>query len=191
MPQRKSEKNNMKIYRDGRVQDKILDRIERQEKKKAFDQERFLRFKLSEVHNKLYQKLLVEKVIETEDPAAISASLLSGLKKALNSSEFDFKYFVAPIRDLVPRPNPYSLYMTQYIMEVLINSPAVIEVYGTDLEIYKKINEVISKIQIHFENTEQEVLAQVASNKSLIPGSRDYEIAVDQLLRKKVGDPQQ
>ena len=181
----------MKIYRDGRVQDKILDRIERQEKKKAFDQERFLRFKLAEVHNKLYQKLLVEKVIETEDPAAISSSLLSGLKKALNSSEFDFKYFVAPIRDLVPRPNPYSLYMTQYIMEVLINSPAVIEIYGTDLEIYKKINEVISKIQIKFENTEQEVLAQVASNKSLIPGSRDYEIAVDQLLRKKVGDPQQ
>ena len=181
----------MKIYRDGRVQDKILDRIERQEKKKAFDQERFLRFKLPEVHNKLYQKLLVDKIIETDDPASISASILSGLKKALHSTEFDFKYFVAPIRDLVPRPNPYSLYMTQYVMEVLIDSPAVIEIYGTDLEIYKKINEVISKIQIQFENTEREVLSQVEANKSLIPGSREYEIAVDQLLRKKVGDPQQ
>jgi hypothetical protein len=180
----------MKIYRDGRVQDKILDRIERQEKKRAFDQERFLRFKLPEVHNKLYQKLLVEKVIETDDPAAISASILGGLKKALHSTEFDFKYFVAPIRDLIARPNPYSLYMTQYIMEVLIDSPAVIEIYGTDLEIYKKVNEVISKIQIQFENMEQEVISQVASNKSLVPGSRDYEIAVDQLLRKKIGDPQ-
>ncbi|MFC1883375.1 DUF507 family protein [Thermodesulfobacteriota bacterium] len=181
----------MKIYRDGRVQDKILDRIERQEKKKAFERERFLRFKLQEVHSKLYQKLLVDKVIETDDPASISDSLLNGLRKALKSTEFDFKYFVAPLRDLVPRPNPYSLYMTQYLMEVLIDSPAVIEIYGTDLEIYKKINEVISKIQIQFENTEQEVLAQVSSNKSLVPGSRDYEIAVDQLLRKKVGDPLQ
>jgi hypothetical protein len=181
----------MKIYRDGRVQDKILDRIERQEKKKAFERERFLRFKLHEVHSKLYQKLLVDKVIETDDPATISDSLLKGLKKALKSTEFDFKYFVAPLRDLVPRPNPYSLYMTQYLMEVLIDSPAVIEIYGTDLEIYKKINEVISKIQIQFENTEQEVLAQVSSNKSLAPGSRDFEIAVEQLLRKRVGDPVQ
>ena len=82
----------MKIYRDGRVQDRILNRIERQEKKRALERERFLRFKLQEVHSKLYQKLLVDEVIETDDPAAISDSLLNGLKKALKSTDFDFNY---------------------------------------------------------------------------------------------------
>ena len=80
--------------------------------------------------------------------------------------------------------------MTQYIMEVLINDPAVIEIYGTDLEIYHVVNEVFSQINIKFERAEEEITAQLAADKSLIPGSREYEIALDQLIYKKLGEPQ-
>jgi len=80
--------------------------------------------------------------------------------------------------------------MTQYIMEVLINDPDVIDIYGTDLDIYQVVNKVISKISIQFERAEEEVVAQLSRNKSLVPGSREYEIALDELLRKKVGEPQ-
>jgi hypothetical protein len=132
----------------------------------------------------------MEKIVETDNPAAVSDVLLKGLKKALRSSEFDFKYFIAPIRSLVPRANPFSLYITQYIMEVLIDDPGVIDIYGTDLEIYQVVNRVISKISIQFERAEEEIIAQLSRNKSLVPGSREYEIALDELLRKKVGEPQ-
>jgi len=124
----------------GKVQDKLINRLERQEKRQAFQQDRFFKFKLNEIHNKLSQNLLMKKVIETDNPAAISNSLLKCLKKAVKSSQFDFDYFIAPIRGLVPRPNRHSLYVTQYIMEVLINDPDVIEIYGTDEEIYRIVN---------------------------------------------------
>ena len=180
----------MKTWHSGRVQDKILNRLERQEKQQIFERDRFFKFKLSEIHNKLSQMLLMEKIIETDNPAAISDAILKGLRKSQKSSEFDFKYFIAPIRSLVPRPNPYSLYMTQYIMEVLINDPDVIEIYGTDLEIYQVVNEIFSKVNIRFEKAEEEIMAQIGRDKSLVPGSREYEIALDQLVRKKLGEPQ-
>jgi len=168
----------MKVWGDsGRVQDKLINRLERQEKQKAFQRDRFLKFKLPEIHARLTQSLLMNNIIETE-------------KKALNSTEFDFKYFIAPIRSLVPRANPYSLYMTQYIMEVLINEPEVIEVYGTDLEIYGAVNEVISLVNIKFEKAEEEIASQLAKNRALVPGSREYEIALDEMVRRRLGEPQ-
>ncbi len=180
----------MRTFDSGRVQDKIIKRLERQEKRQAFQRDRFFSFKLPEIHTKLTQALLMEKIVETDNPAAVSDVLLKGMKKALRSSEFDFKYFIAPIRSLVPRANPFSLYITQYIMEVLIDAPDVIDIYGTDLEIYQVVNKVISKISIQFERAEEEITAQLSRNKSLVPGSREYEIALDELLRKKVGEPQ-
>jgi hypothetical protein len=174
----------------GRVQDKLISKLERQEKQRAFQQGRFFRFKLPEIHNKLRQTLLEERIIETDNAAAVSDSILKGLKMALNSSEFDFKYFVSPIRNLVPRPNPYSLYMTQYLMEILINDPDVIEIYGTDEEIYHAIDRIVSQSSNHFEKVEKEIVAQLAQKKSLTPGSAEYKIVMDQLLREKVGDPQ-
>jgi hypothetical protein len=80
--------------------------------------------------------------------------------------------------------------MTQYILEVMINDPSVIEVYGTDQEIYKVVNDVISQINMKFERAEKEIIAQLSRNKSLTPGSRDYDIALDQLFRQKLGEPQ-
>jgi hypothetical protein len=174
----------------GKVHNKLINRLERQEKQKAFQQGRFFRFKLPEIHNKLRQVLLQEKIIETDNASAISDAILKGLKKALHSSEFDFEYFVSPIRNLVPRPNPYSLYMTQYVMEVLIDDPNVIEIYGTDEEVYRVINRVISQSHIHFDKVEEEIVAQLAKKRSMLPGSAEYQIAMDQLLRERVGAPQ-
>jgi len=181
----------MRRFDSGRVQDKLINRLERKERQQAFQRDRFFKFKLNEIHNKLTQALLMNKIIETDNPAAIGELILQGLKKALKSSEFDFKYFIAPIRNLVPKPNPYSLYMTQYVMEVVINDPNVIDVYGTDEEIYKVINDVISKINVQFEKAEEEVVAQLAKNRSLIPGTREYEIALDQVFKQRVGEPQE
>jgi len=174
----------------GTVQDKLINRLERKEKQQAFQKDRFFKFKMKEIHNRLSQTLLVEKVVETENPAAVSDSLLKCLKKAMNSSQFDFDFFIAPIRGLVPRANRHSLYITQYILEVLIDDPNVLEVYGTDEEIYRIVNEVISKVNIRFERTEEEVLAQLANNKSLKPGTIEHDIELERLLRKKMGDPQ-
>jgi hypothetical protein len=173
----------------GKVHDKLVKRLERQEKQLAYQQGRFFRYKLDEIHRKLMQVLLQEEIIETDNAAAVSGALLKGVKKAANSTEFDFTYFISPIRTLVPRPNAYSLYMTQYLMEVLINEPSVIEIYGTDEEAYHVINKVISQCSIQFDETEREIEKQLARNQKLVPGSAAYQVEKDEMFRKKMGDP--
>ncbi|TET94354.1 MAG: DUF507 family protein [Desulfobacteraceae bacterium] len=177
----------MKYRYSGRIQDRLINRLERKEKRESFRRDRFFKFKLAEIHNKVSQAILLNKIIETENSQAISDLIMQGLNKAYKSNEFDFKYFIAPIRTLVPRPNPYALYLTQYILEVIIDDPNVIEVYGTDLEIYTLIDNIISQINEKFERTEEEIVKQLSRNKSLISGSRDYEIALEQLFYKKIG----
>ena len=180
----------MKHFDSGKELDKVLKGIERKEKRAAFQRDRFFKFKLPEIHTSLSQALLMEKVVETENPAALSDLLLKGLKQALRVNEFEFKYFVAPLRNLLPNPNPVALYVTQYILEVVLNDPSVIEVYGTDMEIYRLVNDVIKKINTKFERTEEEILQQLSRNKNLTQGSREYDIALDQAFRKKMGEPQ-
>jgi hypothetical protein len=177
----------MKYRYSGRTQDKLISRLERKKKRESFRRDRFFKFKLSEIHNKVSQALLLNKIIETENPQAVSDLIMQGLTKAYKSNEFDFKFFIAPIRTLVPRPNPYALYLTQYILEVIINDPHVIDVYGTDHEIYTMIDDIITQVNDKFERTEEEIIKQLSRNKSLITGSRDYEIALEQLFYKKIG----
>ncbi len=181
----------MRTFDSGKEHDKLLNRIERREKRESFQRDRFFKYKLPEIHNNLSQSLLTEKIIETENPATVSDLLLKGLKQALRVNEFEFKYFIAPIRNVLPNPNPISLYLTQYILEVVINDPSVTEVYGTDLDIYKVVNDVITRINRKFERTEAEITDQLSKSKNLTVGSRDYDIALDQLFRKKMGEPPQ
>jgi len=180
----------MKRIGSGRVQERLINELDRKERQKAFHRDRFFRFKLPEIHTQLSQTLLMKKIVETDNPKAVSDALMQGLKKILRVNEFDFKYFIAPIRDIVPRPNPISLYITQYILEVIIDDPAVIDVYGTDEEIYRIVNDIISRINIKFDKAEEEILHQLSQSKKLTPGSREYEIALDEYFRKKMGEPQ-
>jgi len=180
----------MKRFDSGKEQDKLLDRLERKEKREVFQRDRFFKFKLPQIQSKLHQALLRERIIETDDPAALSELIVKGLKRLQKTNEFEYKYFIAPIRDLTPRPNPISLFMTQYVLEVVLNDPCVLEVYGTDLDIYSTVNEVIKQVNTDFNRTETDILQQLARNKSLVPGSREYDIALEQLVYKRMGDPQ-
>ena len=142
---------------------------------------------ISEIHKEVSRTLLRDNIIETKNPQAILHLIMQGLNEAYEIGEADFIDFIAPIRTLVPHPNPYALYVTQYVLEVIINDPHVIDVYGTDLEIYTLIDNIISQINEKFERTEEGIIKQLSHNKSLIPGSRDYEIALEQLFYKKIG----
>ncbi len=174
----------------GRVQEKLINRLEKMEKRQAYQRDRFFKYKLKEIHNNLSQKLLSERIVETDNPAAISDSLLKCLKKAQNSTPFDFDFFIAPIRDLIARPNRHSLYITQYIREVMIDDPNVIEIYGTDEEIYRVVNTVVSQVNAKFQRDEEEIYAQLSRNKTLKPGSSAYDIELDRLMRRKMGEEQ-
>ena len=57
----------------------------------------------------------------------------------------DLDYQIAPIRNLVPQPHIVSLYVTSFVIEQLIKHKDVVDIFGSDEEIYFTINEQVKK----------------------------------------------
>ena len=72
----------MKHLNTGKEQDKLINRLERQERKQSLQRDRFLKFKLNEIHSGLTQELLMQEIVETDNAGAFSDLILKGLKDA-------------------------------------------------------------------------------------------------------------
>jgi len=61
---------------------------------------------------------------------------------------------------------------------------------GPLLEELKKKYQDLQAVVEYLEKVEKDILDQLAQKKTLTPGSAEYKIAMDQLLREKLGEPQ-
>lgn len=95
----------------------------------------------------LVQRLLDLHIIETNSVHAIQEVMARQLQQLSDMEEFDMQFKIAPIRNLTPDPNVISLYLTQFIIEDLINHANIQDVFGDDLEIYRAVDSVLSKIR--------------------------------------------
>ena len=95
----------------------------------------------------LVQRLLDEHIIETNSDRAIRETIEKQLKKLMDMEEFDMQFKIAPIRSICQDPNIVSLYMTQFIVEDLVEHPNIQDVYGDDLDVYKAVDSIFSKIR--------------------------------------------
>lgn len=92
---------------------------------------------------KLLQRLLDREIIEVSSVANVRKSLEDQLHKMGLLEEFDLQMKIAPVRTLVQDPNIVSLYLTQYVIEDLVNHPDVQDVFGEDLDVYRAIDSVM------------------------------------------------
>lgn len=95
----------------------------------------------------LVQRLLDQHIIETNSVQAIQDVLEKQLSRLGDMEEFEMQYKVAPVRNLTPDPNVISLYLTQYIIEDLIEHDNIQDVFGDDLEIYRAVDSILSRIR--------------------------------------------
>ena len=116
------------------------------------EQER--RFMLSQVFKnaedistKLVQRLIDRHIIETTSDQAMRDIFADLLRSLSNMEEFDIQFKIAPLRNLANDPNFISLYLTQYVIEDLIDHPKVQDVFGDDLDIYLTIDSILDKIR--------------------------------------------
>jgi hypothetical protein len=100
-----------------------------------------------ELAAKLVQRLIDKEVIETTSVQSLHDTFEEQLKKLANLDEFEIQLKVAPIRTLVQDPNIISLYLTQFVIEDLINHSAIQDIYGEDLEIYLAIDSVFKTLR--------------------------------------------
>jgi len=95
----------------------------------------------------LVQRLLDLHIIETNSVHAIQEAMEKQLQRMSDMEEFDMQFKIAPIRNLTQDPNVISLYLTQFIIEDLINHANIQDVFGDDMEIYRAVDSVLAKIR--------------------------------------------
>ncbi|MDU9047818.1 MAG: hypothetical protein Q3M30_03140 [Candidatus Electrothrix sp. Rat3] len=95
----------------------------------------------------LVQRLVDEHIIETNDIHAIQQGVERQLREPADMEEFEIRLKVADIRTLVPDPNILTLYLTAYIIDDLIKHPKIQDVFGDDLDVYKAVDTVLSKLK--------------------------------------------
>jgi hypothetical protein len=69
------------------------------------------------------------------------------LQKVSDLEEHDFNFKIAPVRQLVPNPNILSLYMTQYIIEDLIDHRDIEDIFGDEGEIYQVVDSILGSLR--------------------------------------------
>lgn len=100
-----------------------------------------------ELSTKLVQKLLDNHIVEATSEQTLREVFTSLLSRLAEIEEFDFQFKIAPLRTLVNDPNFVSLYLTQYIIEDLIEHPCILDVFGDDMDIYKTVDLVMAQIR--------------------------------------------
>ena len=136
-----------RIFNNNSATDKTIRAIDRKR-----EQER--RFMLSqafknaeELSAKLVQRLIDQHIIETTSEQAMRELFADQLRTISNMEEFDIQYKIAPLRNLANDPNFISLYLTQYIIEDLVDHPKVQDVFGDDLDVYLAVDSVLNRIR--------------------------------------------
>jgi hypothetical protein len=117
-----------------------IDRKREQERKKMFT---YAKENAEPLSIKLVQRLLDREIIETTSVKNIQEALENQLKKVGFLEEFELQMKLAPVRTLVPDPNVVSLYLTQFIVEDLIDHMDIQDIFGEDLDIYRAVDSVL------------------------------------------------
>ncbi len=90
-------------------------------------------------------KLVENNLVETTNKNALEEQIRGCLNKLSRIENFDIDYQVAPFRNLVPYPHIVSLYVTAFVIEQMINHKDVVDIFGSDEDIYRCINRQVGK----------------------------------------------
>jgi hypothetical protein len=95
--------------------------------------------------NAVAMKLVEKRLVETTNKNTLEEQIKKCLDKLGRSDDFEIDYQIAPVRNVVPHPHIVSLYVTAFVIEQLITHKDVVDIYGSDEEIYLTINQQVKK----------------------------------------------
>ena len=90
-------------------------------------------------------KLVEKSLIETTNKTALDEQINNCLEKMNRLEDFEIDYQIAPLRNLIHQPHVVSIYLTSFVIEKLINHKDVIDIFGSDEEIYYCIHQQVKK----------------------------------------------
>ena len=95
--------------------------------------------------NAIAMKLIESNLVETTSKDTLEEEIVKCLGRLTRAEDFDVDYQTAPFRSIAPQPHVVSLYVTAFVIETLINHKVVVDIYGSDEEIYHCINQQVTK----------------------------------------------
>ena len=135
-----------KIFYTGNREAKLLSKIESSKERERFKTISTIRDNIDLFSNKVSMKLIESGLIETVSKSSIENQIVRSLDTLCKAEDFDIDYMVAPFRTLISNPNIASLYLTAFIVEKLLDHKDVIDVYGSDEDIYYCIQKELTAL---------------------------------------------
>lgn len=135
-----------KIFYTGNREAKLLSKIESSKERERIRTISTIRDNVDTFSNKVSMKLIEEGLVETVSKSSIENQIARCLDTLCRAEDFDIDYMIAPLRTLVSNPNIASLYLTTFIVEKLINHKDVVDVYGSDEDIYYCIQKELTAL---------------------------------------------
>jgi len=134
-----------KIFRPSGREARILSKIESSKEYARRKTIGGIRDSIEPLSNSIAMKLIEDSLVETTSKNVLEEQILKCLEKLSYADDFDIDYQNAPFRHITPQANVVSLYVTAFVIETLINHRVVVDIFGSDEEIYFCINRQVAR----------------------------------------------
>jgi hypothetical protein len=134
-----------KVFRPSTREASILSKIESSKEHARRVSISAIQDHLESLANAIAMKLVDSDLVETTNKNSLEEQIGKCLQKLSRADDFDVDYQVAPLRNLVPQPHIVSLYVTAFVIEKMIAHKDVVDIYGSDEDIYFAIHQQIKK----------------------------------------------
>jgi hypothetical protein len=135
-----------KVFRPSSRESSILSRIESSKEHARRVAISTVREDPARFANPISMKLVEDHLIETTNKNTLEEQITKCLETLTHADEFDVDYQIAPFRNLVQQPNVVSLYLTAFVIEKLIDHKCVVDIYGSDADIYLCIHKQVARL---------------------------------------------
>ncbi|MCJ8501719.1 hypothetical protein [Desulfatitalea alkaliphila] len=135
-----------KVFRPSNRESSILSKIESSKEHARRRAISAARDHVDELGNAIAMKLVENQLVETTSKNTLEEQIVKCLEAMCRADDFDIDYLVAPYRQLIQHPNVVSLYVTAFLLEKLINHKSVVDIYGSDADIYGCIHQQVTRI---------------------------------------------
>lgn len=132
-------------YRPNARESAVISRLDHAKESQRSNALNLLREHMDDLSSRIAMKLIEERLIETTSLDRLDGQINFCLQALLAAEEFEVQFATANIRSLVTRPHFVSLYLTAFIIEKLIDDKCIVEIYGTDEDIYHSVNAQVTK----------------------------------------------
>ena len=135
-----------KVFRPSNRESSLLNKIESSKEHARRRAISAARDHVDSLSNAIVTKLIESHLVETTDKNGLEEQIVKCLDNLSRADDFDVDYMVSPYRQLVKHPNVVTLYVTAYLLEKLIDHKTVVDIFGSDEDIYGCIHGQVTKV---------------------------------------------